>query len=122
MPFALLVLRLTDRKKRNLWLFTGFFVFVAAAMALAFFPIENGFAASILPRSDWLRFPLAGVAVALLLSLIPLTAALRAKPNVRRVRLRDTRKNIRMMAAIMAAMGLSWAVARTIVGAAQAAV
>jgi hypothetical protein len=122
LPFALLVLKLTDRKKRSLWLLTGALVFVAAAMALAFFPIENGFAAAILPRSDWLRFPLAGVAVALLLSLIPLTAALRANPNVRRVRLRDTRKNIRMMAAIMAAMGLSWAVARTIVDAAQAAV
>jgi hypothetical protein len=122
LPFALLLLRLTDKKKRNWWLFTGVFVFIAAVMALAFFPIENGFAASIMPRSDWLRFPLTGVAVALLLSLVPLTFALRAKPNVRRVRLRDARRNIPNMAAIMAAMGLSWAVARTIVGAAQAVV
>lgn len=122
LPFALLVLRLTDRKKRNLWLFTGFFVFVAAVMALAFFPVENGFAASILPRSDWLRFPLSGAAVALLLSLVPLTFALRAKANARSARLRDWRRNSRMMAAIMVAMGLSWAAARAIVGAVQAAV
>ena len=91
-------------------------------MALAFFPIENGLAASILPRSDWLRFPLAGVAIALVLSLVPLSFALRASPNVRRTRLRDLRRKTAVLVAVMLAMGLSWALARAIVGALQVAV
>lgn len=116
LPFALTVIRLTDRKKRTAWLFIGSWVFVAAIMALCFFPIERGFARAVLPESDWLRFPLAGIAVVAILSLVRLLFYWRLKPNIRRVRIRDLRSSARILATIMAVTGLSWAAARTLVG------
>lgn len=115
LPFALTVLKLTDRKKRGAWLFIGTWVFVAAVMALCFFPVERGFAEALLPENDWLRFPLAGIAIVLFLSLVRLLLYVRLKPNIRRVRIRDLRTSTRILALIMATMGLSWAAARTLV-------
>lgn len=115
LPFALTVLKLTDSKKRTAWLFIGSWAFVAAVMALCFFPIERGFAEALLPESDWLRFPLAGIAIVAVLSLVRLALYWRLKPNIRRVRIRDLRTSTRILALIMAAMGLSWAAARTVV-------
>ena len=117
LPFALMVLKLTDRKKRNAWLVLGFWAFVAAIMALCFFPIERGFAADLLPRSDWLRFPLVALALAALLFLIRLAFVARLKPNIRRSRLRDLQNNTKILAALMVAMGVSWAAAKTLIGA-----
>ena len=117
LPFALMVLKLSDGKKRNAWLFLGFLAFLSAIMALCFFPVERGFAADLLPRSDWLRFPLAALALAALLFLIRLAFVARTKPNIRRVRLRDLRNNMKILAALMVAMGVSWAAARTLIGA-----
>lgn len=117
LPFALMVLKLSDRKKRNLWLFLGFWAFVGAIMALCFFPVERGFASAILPRSDWLRFPLVGVVVVALLALVRLAFHLRAKPNIRRGRIRGLRSNTRIFLLIFVAMGLSWAAARAVVNA-----
>lgn len=115
LPFALVVLKLTDSKKRTAWLFIGSWVFVAAVMALCFYPVERGFARAVLPGIDWLRFPLAGIAIVAILSLVRLLLYWRLKPNIRRVRIRDLRTSTRILATIMAAMGLSWAVARTLV-------
>lgn len=117
LPFAIVGLNVTDRKKRTAWLFIGGWAFVAAIMALCFFPIERGFADVVLPESDWLRFPLAGIAIVAILSLIRLLFYWRLQPNIRRVRIRDLRSNTRILATIMAAMGLSWAAARALVGA-----
>ena len=111
------MLKRSDRKKRSLWQFSGFWAFVAAIMALCFFPIERGFASAVLPESDWLRFPLVGLAIAALLTLVRLVFILRGKPNLRRMRLRDMRGGARMLALILAAMGLAWAAARAFVGA-----
>lgn len=116
LPFALTVLKLTDAKKRSAWLFVGGWVFVAAIMALCFFPIERGFADVALPESDWLRFPLAGIAIVAVMSLVRLLLYSRLKPSIRRTRIRDLRSSTRILATIMAAMGLSWAAARALVG------
>ena len=86
-------------------------------MAPMFFPIENGFARSILPASDWLRFPLAGLAVAAVLTVVRLFFHLQNKPNIRRVRRRDFIARSRFLALIMIAFGLAWAAARAAVGA-----
>lgn len=117
LPFALTVLKLTDGKKRTAWLFVGWWVFVAAIMALCFFPVERGFAEVLLPDGDWLRFPLAGIGIVLALTLVRLALYSRLKPSIRRVRIRDLHTSTRILALIMAAMGLSWAVARAVVGA-----
>ena len=117
LPFALLVVKLSTPRKRNAWLLLGFWACIAAMMALCFYPVERGFAAAVLPESDWLRFPLVGLALVALFSLIRLGFVLRAKPNVRRSRLRDLRSNGRILAGIFVAMGLSWAAARAVVGA-----
>lgn len=117
LPFALIVLKLTDSKKRTAWLFVGSWVFVAAVMALCFFPVERGFARAVLPAIDWLRFPLAGIAVVAILSLVRLLLYWRLKPSIRRIRIRDLRSSTRILATIMAAMGLSWAAARALIGA-----
>lgn len=117
LPFALTVLKLTDAKKRSAWLFIGSWVFVAAVMALCFFPIERGFAEALLPGSDWLRFPLAGIAIVAVLTLIRLLQYARLKPSIRRTRIRDLRSSTRILTMIMVAMGLSWATARMLVGA-----
>lgn len=115
LPFALAVLKLTDSKKRTAWLSIGSWVFVAAVMALCFFPIERGFARAVLPAIDWLRFPLAGIAIVAILALVRLALYWRLKPSIRRVRIRDLRTSTRILALIMAAMGLSWAAARALV-------
>lgn len=86
-------------------------------MALCFFPVERGLASALLPRSDWLGFPLAGLAVVAVLTLLRLAFIARAEPNVRRQRKRSLRSNIRILAAICVAMALSWAAARALVGA-----
>ena len=116
LPFATLILRLSGKKKRSGWLFMGAMVFLSAWMSVLFFPIENGYAEGLLPDSDWLRFPLAALAVTAVLGLIRLSFVLRAPPSVRRVRLRDFNKNSRIFALIMIAFGLAWATARAVVG------
>ena len=115
LPFALLVMRLAGKAKRTAWFFIGSMVFVSAWMALIFFPVENGFASRILPANDWLRFPIAALAVAAVLTLVRLFFVLRAKPNVRRSRLRDLKTNSRIYALIMVAFGFAWAAARTVI-------
>lgn len=115
LPFALISLRMVDRKKRTAWLFVGTWAFVGAVMALCFFPIERGFAEALLRGHDWLRFPLAGILIVAVLSLVRLLMYARLKPDIRKVRIRDLRSSTRILALIMAAMGLSWAAARTLV-------
>ena len=117
LPFALLVLKLSSASKRSVWLVLGTWAFVAAFMALCFFPVERGFASTILPRSDWLRFPLAGVVVVVVFTLLRAALELRTQPKIRRRRIRDLVKSARMFVMIFAAMGLSWAGARALVSA-----
>jgi hypothetical protein len=117
LPFALLHLKLTNARKRTLWLLLGSWAFIAAVMALCFFPIESGFGQGWLPRSDWLRFPLTGLAIIAILSLIRLAFYWRLKPSIRRTRIRDWRSTSLLLAAIMASFGLSWAIARALIDA-----
>lgn len=112
LPFALLALRVADRKKRSLWLFLGTLVVLSAVAAVVFLPVERGFAEQLLPASDWLRFPLAGLAVAAAFTLTRIVIAWNNKPNIRRIRLRDLRFSTRILATLFLLLGLSWATAR----------
>lgn len=117
LPFALTVLKLTDSKKRSAWLFIGWWVFVAALMSLCFFPIERGFARAVLPESDWLRFPLFGIGIVAVLTLVRLLLYTRLKPSIRRIRVRDLRSSTQILAMVFAVMGLFWAAARALTAA-----
>lgn len=117
LPFALIVLRLTDQKKRNIWLFIGTWVFVAACMAVMFFPVERGFGSAILPDSDWLRFPLFALAVAAAIFLFRALLIYRRDPKLRRMRIRDLRRDSRLFAAILLVMGLAWSATKALLGA-----
>jgi hypothetical protein len=112
LPFALAVLKVTDKKKRGAWPFLGFWVFLSAMMALCFFPVERGFAGSLLPQSDWLKFPTAGLAIVLIATGIRILLTLKKGPR----KLRTMGKNARILAAVFILMGLSWAAARALIG------
>jgi hypothetical protein len=57
-----ITLGLTNSRRRAK-LAVGLTLLFALLLAVAFLPIERGFASEILPTSDWLRFPLAGAIV-----------------------------------------------------------
>ena len=117
LPFALTILRLSGKNKRTLWLFVGTWVFVAACMAVMFFPVERGFASALLPDSDWLRFPQFALGVAAAIFLFRTLLIYRRKPELRRMRMRDLRRDSRLFASILLVMGLAWAGAKATLGA-----
>ena len=116
LPFAFALWRVAGRK-RKLWLLFGSLAFLSAYFALWFFTIEAGFAADLLPASDWLRFPLAALAAGLLLVLVPLFNALQAKRPGRARRMREVARRAIPVALLTLPMGLAWAGARAAVAA-----
>jgi hypothetical protein len=112
LPFALFTLTVAERKKRTLWLFLGVMAIMSAGTALIFLPIENGFLQRLLPASDWLRFPLAGLTVGALWTLVRMAIAWDSNPRVRRVRIRDLKTSTRVMLTLFLLLGLGWAAAR----------
>lgn len=54
-----IMLGMTNRQRRAK-LAVGLTLLFALLLAITFLPVERGFAAKVLPASDWLRFPLAG--------------------------------------------------------------
>lgn len=116
LPFVGFIMKVAD-KQRTIWLFLGSTAFFCLVQALMFLPIENGFAAGMLPASDWLRFPLAGAAWAALFAAVRLAAFARLKPNIRRSRRSNLRFALLFVGGMMVASGFSWAAARAIVGA-----
>jgi hypothetical protein len=110
LPVALLVTRLAGRK-RTLFLFLGTLAFFSAYLALGLFPIQAGFAAAWLPRSDWLRFPLAAVAEAAVIAAIPFALKLAVEKRRRLRVLRRLPRGALLVAAVAAPIGLAWAAA-----------
>lgn len=120
-PGALLVFS-ASRPSRKTPQALGALAVVAALAALIFFPIEAGFAQDHLPRSDWLRFPLAGAFVFLMLMLIPraIGAVVALRPGIesrRRAALRGVGMNLALATSFGALLGLLWAITRWAQGA-----
>ncbi|MGZ8362028.1 MAG: hypothetical protein ACXWUX_16035 [Allosphingosinicella sp.] len=114
LPFATAVALLGN--KDQVRLFLGFLGCLAAPFALVFFPVEDGFAAAWLPRTEWLRFPLAGAGTGAVLGLLHLFTALRTQRH--QVRARDVRRlvNTGIIYALVGMLaGLVWAAARAFV-------
>jgi hypothetical protein len=88
----------------------------AAFCAIVFLPVERGWAAAYLPVSDWLRFPLAGLAAAVALVAAPTLAGgvLRATKRAGRIRerLRDGAFAGLLFGACAVLLGLAWALTR----------
>lgn len=114
LPFALLVTHLKGAK-RTAWTFPAALGLVAALTALCYFPVEAGLGAHWLPASDWLRFPLAGLAVGLLLALVQLLGLIGGNAMARARRLRALLRGLLLGAALVAPTGLAWAAARAII-------
>ena len=122
LPFVV-ALRTLAKDKSSLRLLLAALIFVAALQAMLFFPLESGIAADWPPRSDWLRYPLAGIGVASIFILLRLVLVLgRKNPSVRKSRIRDLRRDARLWIAIGAACGLAWALARVLVAALRGAI
>lgn len=115
LPLAITTVLMTDAKRRSAWQFINFWVVVGAIMALAFYPVERGFLAAVLPRNDWLRFPLMGLLIVAVVTLLRLATYVKLKPNVRRIRMRDLRNSSRILATVFVLMGLAWALASALV-------
>jgi len=115
LPFALLLTRLSNARERTLRRFAGALLILSAFTALCYFPIEAGFAAAWLPASDWLRFPLAGLAVGAALSLVQLLSLIGGSPQIRARRARAMPRQTLAFALIVAPTGLTWALARALV-------
>lgn len=117
-PAALLFF-CVSRQTRKAEHTVGALAVVAALAALIFFPIENGLAQDWLPRTDWLRFPLAGLAAFSSLLLLPrvlawMVAARSGTAQRRRAALRGIGMNLALAAGVGALLGLLWAVTRAI--------
>lgn len=116
LPFSLALWRIAG-KKRTAWLLFGSLALLSAYFAVWFFSFEAGFAADMLPASDWLRFPLVAFAGGVLLALVPLATALRA-PVARRARqVREVSGKMILLALLTLPMGFAWAAARAAVAA-----
>lgn len=113
LPFSVILWRLSG-KKRTLWLLLGSLVFLSAWFALWFFTVEARPVARLLPASDWLRFPLAGLAAIVPLALFPLAGALQTRGAARSRRLRETARRLVPLALLLLPVGLAWAGARAL--------
>ena len=88
----------------------GFGLFLAVFVAVAFLPVEQGFASSRLPASDWLRFPMMG---ALVFGAWPLLAIpLGLLFGKRAVNLGKTGRMVGALGLVGGLFGLVWAITR----------
>jgi hypothetical protein len=88
----------------------GFGLLIAIFVAIAFLPVEQGFAGDYLPASDWLRFPLAGTFVFAAYPLLAIPLGLIF--GSRAIDLRKTFRAMAMLGLIGALLGLAWALTR----------
>jgi hypothetical protein len=120
-PLAALVfgigLVLIGKGKRSVWLFLSGMAFFSGWLALIFFPIEAGFAAEWLPRNDFLRFPLAGIATGALVAAAPTGLQLAQKRRARASG-REMWRLLLLATMLGGAMGLAWAAARALLASA----
>lgn len=115
LPFALAVTALA-KSKRTRWTFPTAWAVFMLVLALFYFPIEAGLGAAFLPASDWLRFPLAGLAIGALLSAVQLLGLVGGSATMRARRARAMPRQTLLFAVLVAPTGLAWAVAREVTG------
>lgn len=108
LPFAGFITGIAGRK-RTAWTFPGALIILSAVLALFYLPVEAGLGARWLPASDWLRFPLTGGAIGLLLTIPALWRALSLKAGARRRELKQLPRNGLLLVCILALTGLAWA-------------
>ncbi|WP_324806927.1 hypothetical protein SH584_10470 [Sphingomonas sp. LY29] len=85
----------------------GFTLLFALLIAVAFLPVEDGFAANLLPTSDWLRFPIAG---AVAFGIWPIvTIPLARLLGKRLVKWKERWRTSLALGLVGAAFGLAWA-------------
>lgn len=88
----------------------GLELFIAIFAAIAFLPVERGFADNYLPTSDWLRYPIMG-------ALVFATYALLAIPlglifSSRAMTLRKILRSIGALGFFGLSLGIIWALTR----------
>lgn len=107
-PFALFAWR--HNSGRRVKQAIGLELFIAILAAIAFLPVEQGFADNYLPTSDWLRYPIMG-------ALVFATYALLAIPlglifSSRAMTLRKILRSIAALGFFGLSLGLIWALTR----------
>jgi hypothetical protein len=107
-PPALFVAKHTSRNRVRQAI--GFGLVIAILVAIAFLPVEQGFAGEYLPASDWLRFPIAGAVVFAAFPLLAIPLGLIF--GTRAINLRSTFRSMAMLGLIGASLGLGWAFTR----------
>lgn len=115
LPFALLVTKLVGRK-RTRWTFLQAWLPFMGFMAICYFPVEAGVAGAVLPGSAWLRYPLAGFAIGVGVSMVRLLGLLGGPPTARLRRIRAMPRQMLLAALVVAPTGLAWAAARAVLG------
>lgn len=116
LPYAAIFARLADRKRRTFGKIAGAFILLSALFALMFLPVEAGLVGRWLPASDWLRFPIAALLVALLFAILPALLALHSSPAIRKRRRRELPRQAALLSLILLPAGLLWAGARALTG------
>ncbi len=107
-PLALFFAKHSSRNRVRQAIGAGLLVAIFAA--IAFLPVERGFADDYLPASDWLRFPIAGAVIFALYPLvsIPLTLLF----GSRAIHTRKIFQAMALLGLIGLSLGLAWALTR----------
>ena len=103
-PIALFVARHSSKNRVRQAI--GFELIIALFAAIAFLPVEQGFADLYLPASDWLRFPIAGAIVFACYPVIaiPLTLLF----GSRAIEARKFSRTMAMLGLFGLSLGLAW--------------
>lgn len=88
----------------------GFELFIAIFVAIAFLPVEQGFAGDYLPASDWLRYPIMGAFVFAAYPLLAIPLGLIF--GSRAIQMQKTLRAMATLGFIGLSLGLIWAVTR----------
>lgn len=90
----------------------GFGLMMAMLCAVAFLPVERGFAAWLLPATDWLRFPIAGAIAFGIWPLLVVPISLLV--GDRRIKWKEKAQVASALGLVGTAFGLVWALTRLV--------
>jgi hypothetical protein len=107
-PIALFVAKHSSRNRVRQAI--GFGLLVAIFAAIAFLPVEQGFADAYLPASDWLRFPIAGAVIFAIYPLLAIPLSLIF--GKRAIDMNRSFQAMAMLGLIGLSLGLAWALTR----------